>query len=95
QAFRDYHAPNNHVLFSAGLSLWRRFLTWCGAPYLFLRFFPYLLFVLAVIATATAFRRFGGALAGGIAAVLFASSHVTLNFAAELRGYGPSWLPLI
>ncbi len=95
QAFCDYHAPNNHILFSACLSLWRRFLTWCGASHLFLRFLPYVLFLMTVAWTASVFRRLGGSLAGGMAAVLLASSHVTLNFASELRGYGPSWLPII
>ena len=95
QAFCDYHAPNNHILFSACLSLWRRFLTRYGGPYLFLRFLPYLFFLVSTAATASVFRRLSGGAVGGIAAALFASSHVTYNFAVELRGYGPSWLPVV
>lgn len=89
-AFTKYHTPNNHVLFSAALSLWRGVNG--SAPWL--RLLPFAAFLLSVGLLMLAAARLGGRLAALFAGALFATSHVTINFAAQLRGYGPSWVPV-
>lgn len=90
-AFTDYHAPNNHVLFSAALALWRK-LSPGEESMLFLRMLPAACFAASAVVLAAAVKRAAGAAAGALAAVVFVSLHVTLNYALQLRGYGPSWL---
>ncbi len=94
-AFTTYDAPNNHVLFSALLSLWK---TWVvpGTPEIpyYLRPLPILLYAASVLVLTLAAWRMAGRRAALIAGLLFATSHVTLNYAAQLRGYGFSWLPV-
>ncbi|KAF0243874.1 MAG: hypothetical protein FD180_2999 [Planctomycetota bacterium] len=93
KALTDYHAPNNHVLFSAALALWRD-CTPGDESLLSLRLLPALCFALSAGVLAAAVRRMAGSAFGAAAGCLFASLHVTQNFALQLRGYGPSWLPL-
>lgn len=95
RAFMDYHAPNNHVAFSAGLAAWRNLLhqrETASIPAL--RLFPGLAFLLSIACGVVAFERIGGIAVGLAAGLLLATSHVALNFALQLRGYGPSWLPV-
>jgi hypothetical protein len=93
KAFTDYSAPNNHVLFSAALAAWRS-LTPGDESLLTLRLLPALCFALSAGMLAAAVRRMAGSAYGAAAACLFVSLHVTQNFALQLRGYGPSWLPI-
>ena len=88
--FSSYERPNNHILFSASLVLWSKLST----SLVFLRLLPFLFFLAATLLLAEALRRYCGVLAAGIGTFLFVSSHVVLGFATELRGYGPSWLPV-
>ena len=89
-AFTRYHEPNNHILFSALLSVWRGVTD--AAPVL--RLLPLMFFLVALVLLAAGAARLAGGVAGMLAGMLFATSHVTLNFALQLRGYGPSWLPV-
>jgi hypothetical protein len=91
RAFVDYHQPNNHVLFSAALSVWRSI---AGESMPALRLLPLAMFAGAVVATGEAFRRIAGESAGLLASLAFATGHAALGHALQLRGYGPSWLPL-
>lgn len=90
RAFGDYHAPNNHVLFSAALSLWAPLAGGAAA----LRLLPLAAFLAAVAVLWLAVDRLAGPLAATLAALLLAAGHVALSFALQLRGYGPSWLPV-
>ena len=89
--FTDYSIPNNHILFSALLSVWRSAF---GDSLPVLRALPLLCFLASLGVLAGAARRLGGREASWLACLLFGTSHVTLNFAVELRGYGASWLPV-
>ncbi|MEK7469463.1 MAG: hypothetical protein AAB074_18975 [Planctomycetota bacterium] len=93
KALTDYHAPNNHVLFSAALAFWRA-CTPGEESILSLRILPALCFAASAGILAAAVRRMAGSAFGAAAGCLFASLHVTQNFALQLRGYGPSWLPI-
>ncbi|MFH0910572.1 MAG: hypothetical protein V1918_03570 [Planctomycetota bacterium] len=95
-ALTDYHMATNHVVFSLVVSLWRKALgPALGEETAYLRF-PVVLFSLgAVAALFFATRRMAGAAAGCLASTIFATSHVTANFAAQLRGYSFSWLMVI
>lgn len=88
--FTDYHLPNNHVLFSALLALWSD----PGDPVAQMRLLPVLLFVASLAVLYLAVARLAGAPAALLALLLFASSPVTRDFAAQLRGYSASWLAL-
>ena len=89
-AFTRYTKPNNHVLFSAALSLWRSM----GTSPATLRALPLLLFLATLGVLVAATGRLAGPSVGVLAGVMFATAHVTQNFAVQLRGYGPSWLPV-
>jgi hypothetical protein len=90
--FKLYINPNNHVLFSALLSLWQS-----GVPDPFdtasLRLLPFVFFMLSVPATYLAGQRLNGTACGLIAALMFAASTITANHATQLRAYSTSWLP--
>lgn len=90
KAFRDYHEPNNHILFTFFLTVWRGF----GESIPFLRLLPLLFFLLTLLTLMIVTERLGGLLAGVLAGMFFSTSHTVLNFAVELRGYGLSWLPV-
>ncbi len=92
--FTDYSAPNNHVLFSAMLAAWKDWLLPERFSVLHLRLLPLLFFLGAVFLTIAASAGRGARMPGFLAGVVFAASHVTLNFALELRGYGMSWVPV-
>ncbi|WP_319410098.1 hypothetical protein [uncultured Desulfosarcina sp.] len=89
--FFDYHLPNNHILFSALLAKW-----WTpGSSVEYLRALPLLLFALAMVVYTASVINLGGRIAGIASLIMFAGSTVTENFALQLRGYAPSWLPII
>lgn len=92
--FLHYDAPNNHVLFSALTSAWIQ-LAPGGISLPWLRLLPICLFLASLPVSVLVGRRLGGHLAGAIAGVTFALSPVAAGFAAQLRGYGPSWLFLL
>ena len=85
-AFADYTMPNNHMLFSAALSLvWSQ-----GEDGIRLRLLPLMSWFATLIIFAGAMRRF--AFAARVCAVaLFSASAVTAAFALQLRGYAFSW----
>lgn len=87
-----YNEPNNHVLFSILLSFWQGFLP-ADVDVQVLRLLPMAFFLPALVVVFFAGRRIGGGLCGTVAVLLFASSSVSANFATQLRGYAPSWLP--
>ncbi|MEO8161568.1 MAG: hypothetical protein ABI588_09120, partial [Arenimonas sp.] len=89
--FLQYRTPNNHILFSAMMGAWLRLFP-SGVDLQTLRALPFGLFLAAVPATFFATRRFSGTVGALIASTLFASSAVSANFAAQLRGYAPSWV---
>ncbi len=89
--FQVYFSPNNHPLFSALMAVWIGLFPE-GVSVPLLRALPIGAYLLAVLITWLAGRRLGGPLCGFIAAALFATSPVAAGFAAQLRGYGPSWL---
>jgi hypothetical protein len=97
--FLDYSIPNNHVLFSVLLTLWKDAV---GTGTAALRALPLASFVAATLTLFVAIRQWvacsGGrsvALASAIlAVVLFTQSHAVLNFALQLRGYCLSWIPV-
>jgi uncharacterized membrane protein len=89
--FIHYNSPNSHLLFTSLLAAWMKMFP-NGLDVFTLRLLPVLLFLAAIPATFAAGYRLGGAACGSLAAVLFASSVVSANFASQLRGYGPSWL---
>ncbi|MCH2171319.1 hypothetical protein MK489_11095 [Myxococcota bacterium] len=90
--FRVYPFPNNHVLFSSLLSLFTELLgnsdSWA------LRLLPAACFGGSLVLLAAAVAGMGGARAALLGVLLFGTSHVSLAFATELRGYAVSWLPL-
>ena len=90
QAFIRYDDPNNHILFSSALALWRP----AARTVFHLRLLPLAAFLIALALTVFAVTRLGGETAGLLAGAALATSHVALNFAAQLRGYGPSCLPV-
>ncbi len=94
-AFTDYSAPNNHILFTALLSFWRNAVLGIEQNLFLLRLLPMGVFLVSTLACVAVGRLSGNRSTGLIAGLLFATSHVTLNFAVELRGYGLSWLPVI
>ncbi len=85
-AFFHYREPNNHVLFGAALGLWRHVLP--------LRLLPAVLFAGAILLVVASGVRLAGRTGGLLAGLVFATSHVTIEFALQLRGYGPSWVPV-
>jgi hypothetical protein len=91
--FTDYSAPNNHILFSMMLGLWRGFLGIETLSVFGLRLLPCLMFTVATLVVWLVFEKIS-AKSGALAALIFATSHVALNFSCQLRGYGPSWLPV-
>lgn len=90
--FRVYPFPNNHVLFSALLSLFGD-LPWSFEPWVS-RLLPAACFGGSLVFLAVAVARMGGMRAALLAVLLFGTSHVSLAFASELRGYAVAWLPL-
>lgn len=92
--FTHYDAPNNHPLFSSLLSFWIERVLGEHGSLPVLRLLPLLFFLAAGAALFAAGLEYGVA-AATLATALFATSHVALGFATELRGYGPSWLPVI
>lgn len=88
--FTDYHLPNNHVLFSALLALWEE----PGDAVAQARLLPLAFFAASLVVLYLAVARLAGAPAAILALVLFATSPVTRDFAAQLRGYSLSWLAL-
>jgi hypothetical protein len=85
-AFADYTMPNNHMLFSAALSL-----VWSpGEDGIRLRLLPLISWFTTLLIFAGAMPRF--AFATRVCAVaLFSASAVTAAFALQLRGYAFSW----
>ncbi|MBN2712452.1 MAG: hypothetical protein JXR97_08500 [Planctomycetes bacterium] len=91
--FTDYSAPNNHVLFSACLTLWQRML---GGEYniAMLRLLPLLTLSASLILLISGTAKLADRKSAAVAALLFGTSHVVLNFSLQLRGYPFSWLPV-
>ncbi|MCL2639755.1 MAG: hypothetical protein FWD53_02815 [Phycisphaerales bacterium] len=86
QPLRDYHLPNNHILFSMLLSLWR-----IPTDHLYwLRMLPMLAWIASLILTSLAVTRLVGRSTGLLAGLMLATSHAALNIAVELRGYSLS-----
>jgi hypothetical protein len=85
-AFSNYHAPNNHMLFSALLSAyWEP-----GMSQSLLRLPLLVLHVAGLGAIFLAARRLCGRESALIALALYGGSWATLSFVLELRGYGLS-----
>ena len=93
-AFTAEYFANNHVVFSALLTLWRAIVSQVDPSIFGLRILPFLTSLAAVIVLGFAVRRLAGQAAGILAAILLATSHVALNFSCQLRGYAFSWLPV-
>ena len=89
-SYLHYKAANNHVLFSMLAAFWMQFAPG-GVSVAYLRLLPILMFVAATPMCFLAARRMGGIYCGLLASLLFATSGVASEFAAPLRGYGPSW----
>lgn len=89
--FLHYVSPNSHVAFTSLMAAWLKLFPG-GVDLLVLRALPLLLFGAAIPVTFAAARRLGGYACAHAAALLFASSAVSENFATQLRGYGPSWV---
>lgn len=86
--FTDYSAPNNHILFSSMLSLWKHL----GFAQQVLRILPTGMFVVATVLLVATCKKLAGTAAAVFGGTAFACGLVTLNFATQLRGYGPSWV---
>lgn len=96
EALFDYHAPNNHRLFSLLLWGWLHIVSFehfleVGR----LRVLPLAFFLIsaAVLAAVAGRARFGGGKAAALmTGLLFVGWHPVICFASELRGYSLSWL---
>jgi len=81
----DYHLPNNHVLYNLGQWFWQAV---AGDNLFWSRLFPLIGTLLAIPGLYLAGLKMSGKFAGVLAALLFATSHIVGNYAAQLRGYG-------
>lgn len=91
----DYHVPNNHVLFSLLLNMWRHLagfhdLEQALDAIVFLRFLPLIFGGATVLVVFRIAGRLGGLPSGALAAVLLMTSVPFYNFGCQLRGYGLS-----
>lgn len=94
-ALTNYSAPNNHVVFSLLITVWRWLAGGESFSIFFLRLIPATAFLLSVaIVTRTATKLSGTPVAGMICGLLLATSHVALNFSLQIRGYSFSLLPV-
>ncbi|MEH6516471.1 MAG: hypothetical protein V7742_07305 [Halioglobus sp.] len=84
--FTEYHAPNNHILFSALLSQW----SGPESSVAELRFFALLISCSVAIALYALGRRLGNHYFSCFLLVLYLSSPITQNFSLQLRGYSLS-----
>ena len=86
-ALRDYSLPNNHMLFSAALSLgWSR-----GDSVTRARLVPAASWLLSMLLMIACGRRVLGWPATALGIALWSGSALTALFALALRGYGFSW----
>lgn len=83
----NYHVPNNHILYSLGLWVWRDIV---GTDLLTSRLFSLALTALAIPGLIMAGFALGRREIGMLAAIIFCMSHIVGGFSAQLRGYGPS-----
>lgn len=95
EALTNYEHPNNHVLFSALLAIWRGWTEGAERPIFALRCLPLIFYVFSLPLLFQIVARRAGEAAGLLAIGLFIGCHVSSEFAVQLRGYGPSWLPLM
>ncbi len=93
-ALTDYHLPNNHILFSFLLACYKELFGIGDLQVFWLRLFPLVSFLISITLLCCILNRVQGKRAAWLGGLLFVASHVVLNFALELRGYGFSWLPL-
>jgi hypothetical protein len=85
--FKDYSRPNNHMLFSAVLSLW-----WSpGDDVSSARLVPMASWLLSMLLMITCGRRLLGWPATALGITLWSGAALTAAFAIALRGYGFSW----
>ena len=86
-AFSDYSLPNNHMLFSAALSLW-----WSpGESVSSARLVPAASWLLSMVLMIVCGRRLLGWPATALGIALWTGGALTAVFAIALRGYGFSW----
>ena len=86
-AFSDYTMPNNHMLFSATLSLW-----WSrGDSVRSARLLPGLVWLLSMALMIASGRRTLGWPATALGSALWSGGALTAAFAVALRGYAFSW----
>lgn len=90
--FTDYHQPNNHMVFTALLVLWKKGCDAAGLPEKFLRLLPWVFSIgsVAILYAVVEARRGRGAAVW--ACLLYATSHFFLWHACQLRGYALSCL---
>jgi len=87
EAFRNYSMPNNHMLFSATLSLW-----WSrGDSVMHARLLPALVWWVATALMVVTGRRQLGWPATALAVALWSGSALVAAFQFGLRGYAFSW----
>lgn len=95
-ALLDYHAPNNHQLFSLVLGIFRSFLTPEQAvDAKILRIIPLFFFLAAIGLLYGLVRAYAGEWEAILASLCFLTSHAVINYALELRGYSASWVPAL
>ncbi len=86
-AFSDYRLPNNHMLFSATLSLW-----WARGDSVFhARLLPALMWLASTALLLVIGRRSLGWPAAALGAALWSGSALVAAFQLGLRGYAFSW----
>ncbi|MFH0910187.1 MAG: hypothetical protein V1918_01570, partial [Planctomycetota bacterium] len=76
-AFTDYHLPNNHILYTVALSLWKRMLGSSAGSVAALRAPLLVLFAATLILLPKARRRMGETEGASLGVMLFATSPVT------------------
>lgn len=88
----DYHAPNNHMVFTSILAAYLKVCVWFNAPSWVMRLLPWFFSMAAVIVVYVAVARWRGSLAAFWSALLLGTSHFFLAFSCQLRGYSLSAL---
>jgi hypothetical protein len=92
--FTDYHAPNNHMVFSSLLVLWLRVCAALDLPGWCLRLLPWASSVAAVAFLYLGVQSWRGRRAALWASLLMGTSHLFLSFSCQLRGYSLAALGL-
>lgn len=90
--FTEYRQPNNHIIFSGTLLIWKHLCCWLGLPEKCLRLLPWLCTLGGVALIYQSVKLWRGPAAALWAALLLGSSHCFLYYSCQLRGYPLSYL---